>query len=745
MGGSMSEPTGAVTEPRPESVNIRAGDAEAADGAIPNLIASLVETETWRNAATVALGLLLIGLGYWTYTGVRTALAETRAASLEALLGTVVRGLDVWAYEHMADAQRAARNATVVAQASAFIRNGRSTPAEPGRCTQEAERLSEEVQSRLSTSGVVAFRILDRDGRVLSSKDPLRCGQRIRSGVFRDRLDLVFEGKPQFVRPFPDVEELSVRDAGGMPRPVAWFMAPIRTGSGPPEAALAMGVATDRELETIFMAARPGATGEAYAFGDTGLMLSSPRWHGLPAGGADMPRSAVSPTERTYVRDPGGSLGDGHVPTLEVAARPLTRAAAQAITARGKAAEIDRHGVITTPYRNYRGTEVIGAWQWLPDYDFGVVAEIAADEAFSTLRYVTISLSVIGGVLALTLFAAFLSAYLLSRLSRQFGRVQRLGAYTLERQLSEGGMATIYLARHALLKRPTAIKILKKHVATDEFIHRFEREVQLASQLLHPNTVEIYDFGRTREGQPYYVMEYLDGVTLAELVAHSGRVPPGRVIHILRQVAAALREAHAKGMVHRDVKPENVMLCRRGEDDVVKLLDFGLVKNLERAETRDITKQLKIVGTPRYMAPERLLNPSDVDARSDLYALGAVAYYLLTGRPIFEGDDSLAISNQVLHRPAPSVRDAGVEIPEPFELLIASCLEKDRNRRPPSAEAFIEALDRVASRLAWTQVDAARWWAEYRKSRGSGPAAARSEPPAEAVSAPAGTAGPARS
>jgi serine/threonine-protein kinase len=353
---------------------------------------------------------------------------------------------------------------------------------------------------------------------------------------------------------------------------------------------------------------------------------------------------------------------------------------------------------------------------------------MAADEALATLRYLTISFSVIGGIVALTLVAAFMSAFLLARLSRQFGRVQRLGAYTLERKVSEGGMATIYLARHALLKRPTAIKILKKHVATDEFVHRFEREVQLASQLLHPNTVEIYDFGRTREGQPYYVMEYLDGVTLAELVEHSGRVPPGRAIHILRQVAAALREAHARGMVHRDVKPENVMLCRRGEDDVVKLLDFGLVKNLERADTRDITKQLKIVGTPRYMAPERLINPSDVDARSDIYALGAVAYFLLTGKPIFEGDDSLQISNQVLHAPAPRVRDAGVVVPEGLDNLIAACLEKNRNQRPPSAEAVVEALDRLASRLAWTQGDAAAWWSEYRKSRrppGEGGASAR--------------------
>ena len=144
-------------------------------------------------------------------------------------------------------------------------------------------------------------------------------------------------------------------------------------------------------------------------------------------------------------------------------------------------------------------------------------------------------------------------------------------------------------------------------------------------------------------------------MTLAELVAHSGPVPPGRAIHILRQVGAALREAHLHGMIHRDVKPENVMLCRRGEDDVVKLLDFGLVKNLERVKTRDVTKQVRILGTPRYMAPERILNPADVDARSDVYALGAVGYFLLTGKPIFDGDDNLEISNQVLHTPAPRV------------------------------------------------------------------------------------------
>ena len=327
-------------------------------------------------------------------------------------------------------------------------------------------------------------------------------------------------------------------------------------------------------------------------------------------------------------------------------------------------------GMLAEPYRDYRGAEVLGAWRWLPAYDLAVVSEISAEEAFKPLRYLSISFAVIGGITVLSLVAAFMSSFLLSRLSRQLGRALRLGSYTLERKVSEGGMATIYLARHALLKRPTAIKILKKHVATDEFVHRFEREVQLASQLLHPNTVEIYDFGRTAEGQPYYVMEYLDGVTLAELVQHSGRVPPGRAIHILRQVAAALREAHVQGMVHRDVKPENVMLCRRGEDDVVKLLDFGLVKNLERAETRDITKQLKIVGTPRYMAPERLLNPSDADARSDIYALGVTLHQLLT---LY--DPALTPMN------LPDVRQLNPRVSARTASVIVRATQIDRDRR----------------------------------------------------------------
>jgi len=175
-----------------------------------------------------------------------------------------------------------------------------------------------------------------------------------------------------------------------------------------------------------------------------------------------------------------------------------------------------------------------------------------------------------------------------------------------------------------------------------------------------------------------------------------------------------------------------VMICRRGEDDFVKLLDFGLVKDVLRDETRDVTRQIRILGTPRYMSPERIVNPSDVDARADLYALGAVGYFLLTGRNVFDGEDSQDVANQVLHAPAPRVSDTVPGVPEALDALIADCLEKDRSKRPPSAEAVIEALDRLSTRLAWTQRDAGAWWTAYRETKAAEPSQPDGAAPARA-------------
>ena len=697
-------------------IDVGIGDPEAPANAIPNVLANLVETETWRNAATVVMGLSLLALGWWAFNGVRDAIARTQVAGLDALLGSVVRGVDMWVHDRHAGAQRLAAAPDVVRAVQKLAQAAGDAPASACGLPEVAE-LARILPSEYRSAEKVAYIVLDREGRVLATSQPVACGERIRSEAFRVRVDRAIDGTVQFVRPEPDpVLTFAAQGTGGVP--TAWVLAPIRAPGARTTAVLAIGVRTDLEFARLFTAGRATPTTETYAFGEDGTLLTPTRSvDELIAAGRVVERNGTGGVFTVPVRDPGGDLLDGHLSATEAAARPLTQAAALAVAARGKPGEAEQRGTLAEPYRNYAGREVIGAWRWLPDYQMGVVAERSTVEAFAAMRYLRVSFTVIGGFVLLSLLAALTSGVSLARLRRQFGQLQKLGAYTLERQLSEGGMATIYLARHALLKRRTAIKILKKSIGSDEFAHRFEREVQLVSQLRHPNTVQIYDFGRTSDGQPYYVMEYIEGVTLAQLVDHSGPVPPGRVIHILRQIAAALREAHSLGLVHRDVKPDNVMLCRRGEDDFVKLLDFGLVKDVLREETRDVTKQIRILGTPRYMSPERIVNPSDVDARADLYALGAVGYFLLTGRNTFEGEDSQDIANQVLHAPAPRVSETVPTVPEALDALIAACLEKDRSKRPPSAEAVIEALDRLSTRLAWTQRDAEGWWTAYREAK----------------------------
>jgi serine/threonine-protein kinase len=270
--------------------------------------------------------------------------------------------------------------------------------------------------------------------------------------------------------------------------------------------------------------------------------------------------------------------------------------------------------------------------------------------------------------------------------------------------------------------------MLKPSIATDEMIARFEREVQLASQLSHPNTIEIYDYGRTRDGVFFYAMEYLDGITLEELVNRGGPVPATRVIAILRQLCGSLREAHNRGLIHRDIKPQNVMLCERGgEYDVVKVLDFGLVKDLDRPDPRDITQFMKVLGTPVYMAPERIRNPADADVRADIYSVGALAYYLLTGRKVFEAQTDLDLTNQVLNAPPPRPSENTTqEIPEELDILVVRCLAKSPAERPQRMEDLLVVIYVLSAWYPWSQTKATDWWEAHRAQPA---AAAPGQPP----------------
>jgi eukaryotic-like serine/threonine-protein kinase len=318
----------------------------------------------------------------------------------------------------------------------------------------------------------------------------------------------------------------------------------------------------------------------------------------------------------------------------------------------------------------------------------------------------------------LTAITCTVTSNVIYGLRREAQLGKRLGQYTLDEKIGEGAMGVVYRASHAMLRRPTAIKLLASGRSGAVDLQRFEREVQLTATLTHPNTVAIYDYGRTPDGAVYYAMEFLDGINLEDLVRRYGPQPAGRVVHVLRQVCRALAEAHALGLIHRDIKPANVILTLRGgEADVVKVVDFGLAKRLAAVST-DVTMtadgQSVLAGTPLYFSPEAITSPEGVDARSDLYSLGAVGYYLVTGQPLFQAKTVVALCAHHLNTTpiSPSAR-LGRAIDVTLESVIMQALAKSPIDRPASALAMDEALSLSVAAKEWTSDDAERWWNQH--------------------------------
>jgi len=290
---------------------------------------------------------------------------------------------------------------------------------------------------------------------------------------------------------------------------------------------------------------------------------------------------------------------------------------------------------------------------------------------------------------------------------------QQLGAYTLKKKLGEGGMGEVWLAEHRLLKRPCAVKFIRAELAAEPATAaRFEREVRAVTALTHFNTVRIFDYGRSDDGSFYYVMEYLDGLTLDRLVKERGPLAPGRAVYLLRQLCGALAEAHAAGMVHRDLKPGNMMLVALGgQKDVAKLLDFGLVQDHSATESNDrITRAGTVLGTPSYMCPEQAAGEL-VDSRGDVYSLGVVAFFALAGRPPFEGASVGKLLTAHLTQPAPSVSALRAEVPADLAAVVARCLAKDPKERFQSVLELEAALAACACSIEWNAARAEQWWA----------------------------------
>ncbi|MGQ9564582.1 MAG: serine/threonine protein kinase [Thermogutta sp.] len=325
-------------------------------------------------------------------------------------------------------------------------------------------------------------------------------------------------------------------------------------------------------------------------------------------------------------------------------------------------------------------------------------------------------LVVIPLVFATAGLTALLGVDTIHQLHRQTFEANRLGQYHLKKLLGQGGMGEVHLAEHELLKRPCALKLIRPDKLGDpRLIARFEREVRTMARLSHWNTVEIFDYGLSNDGVLYYVMEYLPGLDLGQIVERFGRQPPARVIYILRQVCDALREAHSLGFIHRDIKPGNVFLAQRGGIfDVVKVLDFGLAKPFShRGDSLNLTLENAVTGSPLYMSPEQVLGEENLDPRTDIYSLGALAYYLLTGYPPFSGEKPIKIMLAHIYEPVEPLRNRVPDLPEDLCSVVLRCLEKDRDRRYADVQELDVALKNCGDSAGWDREKAAAWWATY--------------------------------
>ncbi len=340
--------------------------------------------------------------------------------------------------------------------------------------------------------------------------------------------------------------------------------------------------------------------------------------------------------------------------------------------------------------------------QQIPEFDFLQVAA-DVDEELTTLTGSSSMRVTLGDRLSRLACAA------IEKNQEQINWVERtLGSYTLEEKIGQGGMGVVYRARHSMLRRPAAVKMLKASTLSQQVLERFEVEAHITSELSSPHTVQVYDYGMTSDGTLYYVMEYLEGMSLCELVANHGPLPEDRVIHLLCQVCGSLAEAHSKGLVHRDIKAENIALsvCG-GAYDFVKVLDFGLVA--VKDEIPDLADSCKLMGTPAYMAPESIQSPDQVDERTDIYALGAVAYYCTTGKLLF-GDKPLT---QLLRAQISEVPDLKtMPCSEEFREIIAGCLQKEAINRPQNVMDLAQRLSSCPMANSWSFEDAQRWWEE---------------------------------
>jgi hypothetical protein len=667
----------------------------------------------WPVIAAVLVG----GIGWWVHRSVENAMREQRANDLNAMVDASPKAMRVWMGEQRINVQLIAEDEQLRPLVTELLPLADGAAAAERRLVQAKaqESLRARLKRKLEVCGYVGYFVVSPAGIVVAADQDPPIGKAL-ADYRKEVFDRAMTGKTLVSRPF--ASPLLLTDERGELHahlPSMFTIGPLRDETGKPIAALGLRIRPEDQFTRILQAVRFGQTGETYAFDKKGLLLSQSRFDDdLKQLGllVDQPQSRSILT--VEVRDPQVNMVQGERPTMRRPDQPLTRPVSEAV--------VGKDGYDADGYRDYRGVPSVGAWRWLADCDFGIATEVDVAEAFQPVYILRRAFWSLMALLGLCSAGIFLAMVFMARQQRALQQAtlaaRQLGQYTLDEKLGAGGMGTVYKARHAMLRRPTAVKLLDVEKMSDAAIARFEREVQLTSALTHPHTVAVYDYGRTPDGIFYYAMEYLEGMNLDDLIKRFGALPEARMVYILHQVCESLAEAHAAGLVHRDVKPANIILTRRGGmHDFVKVLDFGLAKAQGGQERAGVTSPNALMGTPLYLSPEGVNQPDQVDARSDVYALAAVGYFLLTGTPVFSGSSVMDICMKHLKdTPEPPSARRASPVSAGLEALLLRCLAKTPSERPGDAAQMLRELDACAVEGKWTALDAAAWWAALNKA-----------------------------
>ncbi len=659
----------------------------------------------YRGWARFALGfaMLLVAGGVAVDVATRAEMRRDQAKHLAMLHDANLVALRTWFDSREEFAMLWTTDEEVRAQIVRLVDGEAEASPEELRHAPELAAIRADLGRACAVAGCSGFDVLDRRGRILAASDDRRLGAYVELEA-RPLLAQALDGHAVATPPVTRVVDATHGPDLTEPIESAMFTAsPVRAADERVVAVLVFRIPSRERLERLLQwdpsRQRPA---ETYAFDSRGVFLTEPRYvdelraRGV-LGAADGARF------RLEARAPPADLRDRRRSVGPWLSLPLARPVAEAVSGRS--------GSDVAGYRSYHGRMCIGSWSWLPEHRVGVVTEMELAEEMSALAVPRLGWMAAVAMVVLSAASALVSARLFSQVGKRLAAAESAGQYRLVAPIGEGGSSTVYLGRHRFLRRPTAVKVLSPQLVTAADRARFEREVQVTARLRHPNTVQVYDFGATKEGGFYYAMELVPGLALDQLVERFGPQADGRVANILAQVCGSLGEAHALGFVHRDVKPSNVRLADQGGvPDFVKVLDFGLAREFERGGSGSFSLA-GMVGTPAFMPPEAFIDPKAFGPSGDLYSVGAVGYFLLTATPPSSVENVFRLMEaQRLVPVVPPSDRLGRRVDPVLEELLMRCLEFAADRRPSSARGLAASFAACPSRVSWTVGDARGWW-----------------------------------